>query len=230
MDEGIIYSVVIPFHNEELSVEELLGSLTKVMKGLKEPYEIIAIDDRSTDATHEKLRKFTASDPAVIPVLLPERKGQTGALAEGFARSRGRITISMDGDLQDDPSCIPLFLAKFRESGADVVCGWRWKRDDSTPVIIYSKIGNFFQKLFLGTSIHDISCTFRVYKTAALKTVTLNETGIHRFLPFLIKRRGFSLAEERIRQHPRKHGVSKYSSRKVLETIRLFFGIVFGRY
>ncbi len=230
MNEDVIYSVVIPFYNEELSVEGLLGELTIVMKGLKAPYEIIAIDDRSTDATYEKLRRVAASDPAIIPVLLPIRKGQTGALAKGFSSSRGRITISMDGDMQDDPSYIPLLLEKFRESGADVVCGWRWKRVAPALVIIYSKIGNFFQRLFLGMSIHDISCTFRVYKTSALKAITLNAAGLHRFLPFLLKRRGFSLAEMKIRQYPRKYGVSKYSSRKALETIRLFFGVVSGRY
>ncbi|MBP7056425.1 MAG: glycosyltransferase family 2 protein [Candidatus Omnitrophica bacterium] len=229
-DANIFYSIVVPFHNEELSVIELLSQITNVMKDLKEPYEVIAVDDRSTDTTREKLSQFAASDPAIVNVFLPLRTGQTGALAAGFSRVRGAITISMDGDLQDDPSNIPSLLKKLRESGADVVCGWRWKRDDSALVIIYSKIGNFFQRLFLGTSIHDISCTFRAYKTSALNTVNMKAAGLHRFLPFLLKRRGFSLAEEKIMQHPRRHGVSKYSSKKALETISLFFGIVSGRY
>ncbi len=229
-DENIGYSIVVPFHNEELSVIELINRITNVMKGLKEPYELIAVDDCSTDTTREKLSQLAASDPAIVNIFLPLRTGQTGALSAGFSRARGKITVSMDGDLQDDPSDIPLLLKKLRESGADVVCGWRWKRDDSALVIIYSKIGNLFQRLFLGTSVHDISCTFRVYKTSALNTINMKTSGLHRFVPFLLKRRGFSLAEEKIMQRPRKYGVSKYSSRKALETIRLFFGIVSGRY
>ncbi len=230
VDGKTVYSVVVPFHNEELSVVELLSAITDVMKGLKAPYEIIAVDDCSTDTTREKLSRLTALDPAITAIFLPSRSGQTGALAAGFARSQGKITISLDGDLQDDPSYIPLLLEKFRKSGADAVCGWRCKRDDSASVIIYSKIGNFFQRLFLGMSIHDISCTFRVYKTSVLNTIKLNTPGLHRFLPFLLKRRGFSLTEEKIRQRPRRYGVSKYSSRKAIETIGLFFGILSGRY
>lgn len=103
-------------------------------------------------------------------------------------------------------------------------------RDDSPLVILYSRIGNFFQRLFLGVPVHDISCTFRVYKTSTLKKLRLEAAGLHRFLPFLIKRNGFSLAEQRIKQRPRKYGTSKYSSKKAIETIRLFFGILSGKY
>lgn len=230
MDEKITYSIVIPFRNEELSIAELLNGLTNVMKRLKEPYEIIAVDDCSTDKTLEKLRRFAVSDSAITTISLSVHSGQTSALVAGFSCARGDITISMDGDLQDDPSDIPLLLKKFEESRADVVCGWRWKRDDSPLVVFYSRVGNFFQRMFLSTSIHDISCTFRVYRTAVLKNIKMDVAGLHRFLPFLIKKRGFLLEEEKIKQRPRKYGASKYSSKKALETIRLFFGIMFNRY
>lgn len=226
MENGISYSVVIPFRNEEGSIEELFSSLAKVMGGVHEPYEIIAIDDCSTDATYAKLQKLSSIDPAIKIVHMQARRGQTAALAEGFSRSRGEITISMDGDLQNDPSDIPLLLKKFRESGADVVCGWRCGRKDSFLTLLYSMLGNFFQRLFFRTAVHDISCTFRVYKTAALKTITLNKEGLHRFLPFLMIKRGFVVAEQKIRHNARKYGRSNYTPKKALQTVRLFFEIL----
>ena len=230
MGNDIFYSVVIPFRNEESSLEELFDSITKVMGGLHKPYEIIAIDDCSIDATYTKLQKLSNTDPLIKIVHMPVRRGQTAALAEGFSRSCGEITISIDGDLQNDPSDIPLLLKKFRESGADVICGWRWGRKDSFLTLLYSKLGNFFQRLFFRTTVHDISCTFRVYKTAALKTIALNEEGLHRFLPFLMKKRGFSVAEQKVRHNARKYGISNYSPKKALQTIRLFLEIALGKY
>jgi len=144
--------------------------------------------------------------------------------------AKGRIVISMDGDLQDDPGEIPSMLAVFRQSDVDALCGWRRSRKAPASALFLSRMGNFFQSLFLRAPIHDISCTFRIYKREAVKKIELKEEGSHRFIPFLLKKAGFSLAEIEIQNRPRIYGQSKYSSKKALQTMRLFFKILFNIY
>ena len=170
MEEKIKYSVVIPFYNEELSIEKLLGAVVNIMKDLNEPYEIIAVNDGSSDGTCEILDKIHEKNHAVIPVHFPSNKGQTASLAEGFRRTAGCIVISMDGDLQDDPLEIPSMLDAFKKSKTDVLCGWRADRKDATRTLFLSRLGNFFQRRFFNMPVHDISCTFRVYKRKAVNT------------------------------------------------------------
>jgi glycosyltransferase involved in cell wall biosynthesis len=151
-------------------------------------------------------------------------------LAEGFKKANGDIVISMDGDLQDDPREIPAMIAKLERSGADAVCGWRKDRKDKARTMSLSRMGNFFQKIFFNVPVHDISCTLRVYKAEAVKNIVLKKQGLHRFLPFILKRAGFSLAEKEVHHNSRKYGQSKYSLRKAPQTVKLFFGLLLGRY
>ncbi|RKY42524.1 MAG: glycosyltransferase [Candidatus Makaraimicrobium thalassicum] len=225
-----MYSIVIPFYNEEASVKELLDGVADTMKGLREPYEIIAVNDGSSDGTRAEIEKISGSDPSVILLDLSGNKGQTACLAGGFSLARGNIVISMDGDLQDDPAEIPAMLRVLKDTNADVVCGWRKNRRTPVPVLFISRLGNFFQRAFLRLSIHDISCTLRIYKKDAAKAVDLSRRGAHRFIPFILKREGFTLAEKVVAQRPRKYGSSKYSLKKVPETISLFLGLLFGKY
>lgn len=224
--KAIAYSIVIPFYNEEDAVCELLSSLGKVMRSLGEPYEILAVNDGSTDGTYERIEKTRLTDPSIVTVNFNPRRGQTECLAEGFRRVRGHIIISMDGDLQDDPAEIPSMLEAFKTSGSGAICGWRKHRRGAPPILFLSLIGNFFQSLFLGVPVHDISCTFRIYKKEALEKIILKEEGEHRFIPYLIKKEGFSIAEKMINNRPRKYGISKYSAGKAFGTIKTFFKIL----
>lgn len=228
--KDIAYSIVIPFHNEENAVCELLPNLGKVMRSLGEPYEILAVNDGSTDGTYERIEKIRLIDPSIATVNFNSRHGQTACLAEGFRRARGHVIISMDGDLQDDPAEIPSMLEAFKTSGAGAICGWRRNRHGPAPILFLSLIGNFFQSLFLEVPVHDISCTFRIYKKEALEKIALKEEGEHRFIPYLIKREGFSIAEKMINNRPRKYGISKYSAGKAFGTIKTFFKILGEKY
>jgi glycosyltransferase involved in cell wall biosynthesis len=225
-----MYSIVIPFYNEETSVKELLNSVADTMKSLREPYEIIAINDGSSDGTREEIKKMNRIDPSVTLVDFPGNKGQAACLAEGFSLSRGDIVISMDGDLQDDPAEIPLMVQLLKDTNADVVCGWRKKRRTSVVAFFMSRIGNFFQRKIFRLPIHDISCTLRIYRKEAVKSINLDRRGAHRFIPFILKRKGFTLAEKQVEQRPRKYGRTKYSFKKVPETISLFLGFFLGKY
>lgn len=222
----IVYSVVIPMHNEEGVIEGLLKSITSVMDGIGSSYEIIVVNDGSTDATEEKLIGIQKINERVIPACFSARRGQTAALQEGFRLAKGDIVISMDGDFQDNPEEIPSMLDMFREKQVDALCGWRRNRNDDARTIMISRIGNFLQRLLLNVPIHDVSCTFRVYKKEAIKAIQLNKEGFHRFIPVILKRAGFSLAEKEVAHNPRKHGESKYTLKKAPETVRLFFDIL----
>lgn len=224
------FTVIVPFHNEGPAVDELIGSIISVMGKIGQKYEIIAINDGSTDDTGNRIGKIASSESRVIPVNFPEKRGQTAALAEGFRMAEGSVVITMDGDMQDDPEEIPGMLRVMRESGADVVCGWRRYRNDPAAILSVSSLGNFFQRLFFNVPVHDISCTFRVYKSEAVKDLELTESGLHRFLPFIIKRAGYSLAEKEVHHRPRKYGTSKYTYKKVPQTVRLFWGLLTGKF
>jgi len=230
MGKTLAYSVVIPFYNEEESVEELLGKVSNVMDSLGETYEIIALNDGSTDETRGKLEEMRRINPVIIPIHFIRNKGQTACLKEGFEKAKGDTVISMDGDLQDDPMEIPSMLKAFKGSKADVVCGWRKNRKDPAKTLSLSKLGNFFQKRFLQVPIHDISCTFRIYKKEAIKNIKLERAGLHRYLPFILKRNGFTLTEKEVNHKPREHGHSKYSVKKAPETVKLFFGLLLNKY
>ncbi|MBF0216572.1 MAG: glycosyltransferase family 2 protein [Candidatus Omnitrophica bacterium] len=229
MSSGVTYSVVIPFHNEEGSAEELLRKVHDVMSAEKGQFEIIAVNDGSTDSTAAVIEKSARSMAAVKIVGNPVRKGQTAALAAGFLASSGDTVISLDGDMQNDPADIPLLLKKMRDAKLDVVCGYRNKRNDPAGTRVLSRLGNIFQGVFFGLAVHDISCTLRVYKGEAARGLLLDKDGLHRFIPFLLKRAGYSVGEAVVSHRPREHGVSKYSMKKAPATVKLFLKVLLGK-
>ncbi|MBD3427167.1 MAG: glycosyltransferase [Candidatus Omnitrophica bacterium] len=230
MENQIYYSVIVPFYNEEDSVEELLGSLTSVMEKLGKPYEILACDDGSTDHTRRENMKMSSVNPAIVPFGFRANRGQTACLAEGIKRAKGEVVISLDGDLQDCPSDIPALLDEMEATGADAVCGWRKGRNDATGKTALSRLGNSLQRLLLNVPVHDISCTLRVYRAQAIKKIRLEQKGLHRYIPYLLQRAGFRLAEKEVNHKPRRYGSSKYSLRKAPQTVKLFFGLISGKY
>jgi glycosyltransferase involved in cell wall biosynthesis len=208
-EENIKYSVVVPFHNEQENVSPLYVKLSEVMDALGEPYELVFVDDGSTDQTFKVLSDIYDHDPRVHVIRLRRNYGQSAALKAGFDFAGGEIIFSMDGDLQDDPADIPLFLEKLKE-GYDMVCGWR--RDRKEPWLtrrVPSRTANRLMAWLSGVPIHDFGATFRAYRREILADIQLYGE-LHRFIPALGKWAGASVTEIVIHNYARRSGNSKY--------------------
>lgn len=215
-------SVVVPFFNEEANIEELYQRLKKVLERLHLSYELIFVDDGSTDGTPTILHRLYENDDRVKVVRLRKNFGQTAALQAGFDYAQGEIIISMDGDLQHDPEDIPHFLAKMEE-GYDVVSGWRKKRVDNLLLRrIPSLVANRIMKWLSGVEIHDFGTTFKAYKKEVIKGIHLYGE-LHRFIPALTSRAGVKITEIPIKNVVRQRGQSKYGLSRVR---RVFFDLM----
>jgi len=220
--------VLIPVYNEEKSVAPLAKSIKTEMDKIDEPYETIFMNDGSTDETLPRLKKLRESDPHLAILTLEKNSGQTASLNMGFQMSKGEVIISMDGDLQNDPSDIVALLKKLDE-GYDVVCGWRKKRHDSLWKKLSSKVANIAQSLIFKSHLHDIACTLRVYRKSALAGTDLSWNGAHRFIPYLLMKHGKKVGEMEVRHHPRIYGKSKYKPTKIFKTVKDFFVLLITR-
>jgi dolichol-phosphate mannosyltransferase len=200
-------SVVIPAYNEVESVPILLAELRAALAATGRTWEIVLVDDGSTDGTDRCVRAAAAADPRIRAVLLAANGGQSAALAAGFARSRGGIVVTLDADLQNDPADLPRLLAALE--GADVVSGIRADRRDPFARRLSSRIANGFRRWALGDRVTDIGCSLKAYRREALEGLPMF-VGVHRFLPALCQFRGARLAEVEIAHRPRRLGVSKY--------------------
>jgi len=211
-------SVIIPVFNEEKNILPLYEKLTAVLKQLQQGYEVIFIDDGSTDNTLNHLRLISKVDPSVKVISFLRNYGQTAALSAGIDFSKGTIIIPMDGDLQNDPEDIPLLLQKIEE-GADVVSGWRKDRRDRfltrrLPSIIANKIISFIG----GVPLHDYGCTLKAYKRGILKNIRLYGE-MHRFIPIYAKWVGARVTEVPVQHFPRTSGFSKYGMMRIFKVI-----------
>ena len=201
-------SIVIPLRDEEENVEPLHEELTGVMRGLAVPYEMILVDDGSGDRTFEKLAGVQARDPSVRVVRFTRNFGQTAAFAAGFAHAHGRLILTSDGDLQNDPADIPRLLELARTH--DVVCGWRRHRKDSFLTRhLPSVVANWLIGLVSGVRLHDNGCSLKVFRAEVVKPLRLRP-GMHRYLPALASRLGPRVVEVEVRHRPRRFGHSKY--------------------
>jgi glycosyltransferase involved in cell wall biosynthesis len=215
-------TVVIPFYNEEENVEEMHRRLRSVLDRLGKSFEVIYIDDGSTDRTYSLLRAIYDRDPTVRVIKLRRNFGQTAGLQAGFDHARGEVIISMDGDLQHDPEEIPHFLAKVDE-GFDIVSGWRKERKDNLLVRkIPSWAANRMMKKLSGVPIHDFGTTFKAYRREAISGLRLYGE-LHRFIPALISRTGVRITEIPISNIVRQKGKSKYGLSRVR---RVFFDLL----
>ena len=186
--------MVVPLYNEQAVVEELYHRLTKVMQQTGESYELVLVEDGSSDGTLEKLKAIVEKDEHVVVVELRRNFGQTPALAAGFDNTRGEIIISMDGDLQHLPEEIPLFLEKINE-GFDIVSGWREKRVDNLIMRkIPSRAANWLASKISGVDIHDFGTTFKAYRRQIIQDVRLYGE-MHRFIPALVSFSGAKVIE-----------------------------------
>jgi glycosyltransferase involved in cell wall biosynthesis len=215
-------SIVIPIHNEEPALLPLYDRLTTVLESLRRPYEIIFIDDASTDRSFDLLANLVETDAHLKVIRLRRNFGQTPALAAGFDEAQGEIVVSLDGDLQHAPEDIPLLLEKIEE-GYDIASGWRKERvDNAVTRKIPSRIANWMMKRASGVELHDFGTTFKAYRAEILKDINLYGE-LHRFIPALASFYGARIAEVPIRNIERPNGASHYGLGR---TTRVFFDIL----
>lgn len=202
-------SVVVPVYNEEENLPVLIPQIAEVLGPLGETYEMIFVDDGSQDHSRRLLKEMALQYPQIRILGFRKNCGETAAGAAGIKEARGRIVITIDADLQNDPKDIPRMLDYLKEY--DMVTGWRQKREDSWIKRITSKIANRIRNSLSGEEIQDSGCTFRAYKRECLQDIKLYK-GMHRFIPTLVKMEGYRVIEIPIAHHPRKFGVSKYTT------------------
>ena len=210
---GSKISVVIPVYNERDNLASLHGELVKSLEAFGETFEIILVDDGSTDGSAEVLGRLRAADPRLRVLTASRNAGQTAALAAGFAAARGEIVVTMDADLQNDPDDIPLLLAKLPEH--DAVAGFRQVRLDTWLRRLSSRVANAVRNLVSGDDIIDTCCPLKAYRREALADIKMFD-GMHRFLPTLLRMEGRRVCQVEVRHRPRRAGESKYNVRNRL--------------
>lgn len=203
--EKIDISVVVPLYNEEGNALNLHKKILDACKSLNKTFEIIFVDDGSSDKTSEECKQCS---PLVF-IQLRKNFGQTAAFDAGFKQAKGDLIITMDGDLQNDPADIPKLLEKMKE-GYDIVSGWRFDRKDTFSKRFFSRTADKLRKILLKDSIHDSGCSLKVYSAEALKTVDLFGE-MHRFIPALLESDGYTVGEVKVSHHARTVGVTKYN-------------------
>src|SRR5579859_1932346 len=202
-------SIVIPIHNEEPSILPLYDRLTSVLESMQKPYEIIVVDDASTDRSFDLLANLVETDGRLKVIRLRRNFGQTAALSAGFDEAQGNVIISLDGDLQHAPEDIPALLAKIEE-GFDIASGWRKERvDNAITRKLPSRIANWLMAKSSGVELRDFGTTFKAYRAEVLKDINLYGE-LHRFIPALASFYGARIAEVPIRNTPRMSGDSHY--------------------
>lgn len=202
-------SVVIPLFNEEESVTPLVSQLLASLRPLQEPFELVLVDDGSSDGTARVLEALSQQTPELVAVLLRRNYGQTAAMAAGFDASCGDEIVTLDGDLQNDPADIPLMVSKLRE-GYDLVSGWRHQRQDAAVSrLLPSLIANRLIARVTGVRLHDYGCSLKAYRREVLTDMNLYGE-LHRFLPALAFIEGARITEVKVNHHARQFGRSKY--------------------
>jgi dolichol-phosphate mannosyltransferase len=209
-------SVVVPLFNEEENVAILQSELAAALSGLD--YEIIFVDDGSSDRTVERI----ALGPGIRVLRFERNAGQSAALHAGLQGARGRTSVLIDGDLQNDPADIPRLLAEI-ERGADLVCGYRAQRKDTLVKRITSRVANFIRSRFTKDGVRDTGCTLKAMRRECIGAL-LPFKGMHRFIPALVKGAGYQLVEIPVNHRPRRFGQSKYGlgNRAVRATVDMF--------
>ena len=228
LPQKVVFSIVVPVMNEMQSVQMLFEKLSAQLEQVGQRYEIVFVDDGSTDGTFEELKKLHDEYPGVVRVIRFRRNfGKTAALVAGFSRCRGSIIFTMDGDLQDDPQEIPRFLAKLDE-GYDLVSGWKFPRLDPISKTFPSRIFNWLVRKMTGVHLHDVNNGFKAYRREIIEDPYLKLYGdFHRFIPVIAESRGFRVTEIKVHHNPRQFGVSKFGARRFARGLIDLLNILF---
>ena len=213
---GIDISVIIPAYNEEENVVVLYKELTSVLRTLNRDYEIIFVDDCSTDATYQRLSELHSLDDHVKIIKFRKNFGQSAAMKAGFDHALGNLIITLDADLQNDPHDIPQMLETMEKEHYDVMCGWRYNRQDPFFKKIFSGFANSFRACLTGETIHDSGCTLRVYKREAVKNIELFGE-LHRYIPAILLWEGYKIGEVKTNHRERAFGKSKYNWNRLIK-------------
>ncbi|MEI7891300.1 MAG: glycosyltransferase family 2 protein [bacterium] len=216
-------SVVVPLYNEEGNVKELHARILKACQELAKPFEIIFIDDGSSDGT---VRDAESLSPLTL-IKFRKNFGQTAAFDAGIKQAKGEVVITMDGDLQNDPADIKLLISEM-EKGFDVVSGWRFHRKDNLSKKIFSRTANILRKILIHDTIHDSGCSLKAYKRECFADLDLFGE-MHRFMPALLELEGYKIGEVKVTHHPRVHGVTKYNWKRGMKGLVDMVSIWFWR-
>ncbi len=217
-------SIIVPVKNEEENLETLHKELSQTLVRLGS-YEIIFVNDGSTDRSLDILKKIQKKDSHVVVIQFRKNFGQTAAMDAGFKQAQGNVIIPMDADLQNDPKDIPKLLTKLKE-GYDVVSGWRKNRQDSTGKSISSRLAHFLRQLLIKEEIHDSGCTLKAYKKECFKDLNLYGE-MHRYIPATLKLKGFKITEVIVNHRVRKFGQTKYGTTRL---VKGFFDLLFIKF
>ncbi len=219
-------SIVIPAKNEEKNIEPLFSEISNALKQITKKYEVIFVDDGSTDLTFQRIKNLRKKDKKVKAVRLRGNWGKSTALKVGFKEASGKIVFTMDADLQDDPAEIPHFLQKIKE-GYDLVSGWKEKRHDPLTKVIPSRIlNNLLIPALTGVKIHDSNCGFKAYKSEVVKNLNLYGE-LYRYIPILAAKQNFKITEIKVNHRARKFGKSKFGWERNIKGFLDLITIVF---
>jgi len=226
-------SIVVPLLNEHESLPVLAERLHKVIGAMGVEYEILFIDDGSTDPSWSVVRKLSADDPRVRGIRFGRNYGKSPALNEGFKEAQGNVVITMDADLQDDPDEVPELYRMIREEGYDLVSGWKKKRYDPLTKTIPTKLFNWTTRRASGVMLHDFNCGLKAYRKEVVKSIEVFGE-MHRYIPFIAKKEGFGhIGEKVVKHHPRKFGKTKFGFDRFingfLDLLTITFVFRFGR-
>jgi glycosyltransferase involved in cell wall biosynthesis len=224
--EPLDLSLVVPIYNEYESIPKLVSTITQVMEGSNLSYEIVCVDDGSVDGSADLLRQLATENDQLAVLLLRRNYGQTAAMAAGFDYSRGRIIITLDGDLQNDPADIPKLMSKLDE-GYDLVSGWRkHRKDNQITRLLPSKIANWIIGRVTGVTLHDYGCSLKAYRAEVVRDMNLYGE-LHRFLPALAAIEGARITEIPVNHYARQFGQSKYglgrTFRVIMDLLTVYF-------
>lgn len=222
-------SVVVPLLNEEQSLDALYREIADALDSQSQPFEVIFVDDGSTDGSMAALERLHAETTNVVVVHLRRNFGKAAALQAGFLEAHGDVIVTIDADLQDDPAEIPQLLAKLEE-GFDLVSGWKTRRNDPLARRLFSRVFNWATAVVSGVRLHDVNCGLKAYRAEVLRGMRLYGE-LHRFIPVLASYRGFRIAEIPVNHRARQHGRSRYGSERYLRGFFDLLSVTFmGRY
>lgn len=228
-EPNIELSVVIPLVDEEESVGPLYSGLCDVLQGLGKGYEIVFVDDGSQDGSFDILKSLHEEDPQHIRVIQLRRNfGKTAALTAGFKQAAGNVIVTMDADLQDDPSEIPDLMSEL-ERDYDLVVAWRRERQDPLSKRLPSRIANLAVSVMTGVKVHDLNCGFKAYRREVVEDLKLYGE-LHRFIPVLAHWRGYRVGEKEVLHRPRQYGRSKYGFERLGRSFLDFLSVLFLTY
>ncbi len=226
-------SIVVPLLNEHESLPPLVERLHAVLGAMGVVYEVILVDDGSTDGSWKVIRELSQADRRVKGIRLGRNYGKSPALNEGFKAARGRVVITMDADLQDDPDELPALYAMIEQQGFDLVSGWKKVRHDPLSKTVPTKLFNWATRRVSGVHLHDFNCGLKAYRAPVVKAIEVHGE-MHRYIPFIAHREGFPrIGEKVVKHHPRRYGRTKFGLDRFingfLDLMTIWFVFRFGR-